>query len=311
MNEEYECCFGPFRPMRLYEDGLDIEKYIERIKCCIDELSKVNSNVIKHNKKVLNLLGVGVNQTERKFHTIIITKSIKSISDFKNVIVKDYAKCRLINCKCVIIRESADVKILSYKSTKNQTFSYDSSIVNTYGYTNLIADNYTKAILHGESRCCCREFANIKCKDKSNCHASGYSFVKYLDNSTGSLCSHSRELIDNNSDVLVDDNACFITYGSPKIKVMSYGFGDVYGEPKIEIAAGNPTLKIHDEFSGKCKEGLDIVANIGIIISQRPFDGLKLGGFAIHKMNTKEIISVEGGERNIQLSYREYVDKSD
>lgn len=167
IDKEYENCFGPFRPMRLYEDGLDVEKYIERIKCCIDELSKVSSNIIKRNKKVLNLLRVGVNQAEGDFHTIIVTKDIKTIRDFKNVIVKDYAKCKIVNCKYVIVRESANVKILSYKSTDNQTFSYNNSIVNTYGYTNLIADNYTKAILHGESRCRCREFANIKCKDKS------------------------------------------------------------------------------------------------------------------------------------------------
>lgn len=305
MDAEYERCFGLFRPMRLYENGLSLKKYTEGMKCCIDSLGKLSTNVIKRNKKVLNLLGVGVNQVDDKFHTVIITKNTKEVCNLNNVIVKDYAKCKIVNCKYVIVRESAEVEVITYERVKNETFSYNNSVVEAYGFTKLIADDYTRANLHGKSRCNCRQFANIKCLDESRCDAGGYSFVTFLDNSTGVLCSNSRGIIDNNSNVLVNDNACFTTYGSPKVKVMSYGFGDIYGTPEVYACAGNPTLKIHDEFSNTKMTGLNITVTHGTVISQRPFDSLKLGGFAIHRMDTKGIIRTREGD--IQLKYKEHL----
>lgn len=305
MDAEYERCFGLFSPIRLYEDGLNLEKYTERIRCCIDSLGKLNINVIKRNKKVLNLLGVGVNQVDDKFHTVIITKNTKEVCNFDNVIVKDYAKCKIVNCKYVIVRESAEVEVLTYERVRNETFSYNNSVVDAYGFTTLIAYDYTRANLHGKSKCVSRGFANIKCMDESYCNAGGDSFVKFLNGSSGVLCSSSRGVIDENSNVLVDENASFTTYGSPKVKVMSYGFGDIYGTPEVNVCAGNPTLKIHDEFSNVKMTGLNITVTHGTVISQCPFDTLKLGGFAIHRMEAKGIIRTREGD--IQLKYKEHL----
>lgn len=104
---------------------------------------------------------------------------------------------------------------------------------------------------------------------------------------------------------LLDENASFTTYGSPKVKVMSYGFGDIYGTPEVNVCAGNPTLKIHDEFSNVKMTGLNITVTHGTVISQRPFDTLKLGGFAIHRMEAKGIIRTREGD--IQLKYKEHL----